>query len=152
MYSPDLLSGHTVNSRHVSTSGITSSQGSTISQNKDKSTTFKQQSRTCSICFESVSLINFKYHLYTFHGNNMPHRCTLCGKGFMSRPGLYLHQNAHHGGPKYLCTICSLKFNQKVHLKRHLARKHNLAQCNVCSVTYPVETSNQHICQQTSAN
>ncbi|RUS81538.1 hypothetical protein EGW08_010708, partial [Elysia chlorotica] len=74
----------------------------------------------CPICNASVSRNALKHHTTHYHGQHldMPFRCSLCNKGFLSQSGLNHHKLAHEGR-KFSCTICDSRFNQKSHLKTH---------------------------------
>ena len=47
------------------------------------------------------------------HGNERPHVCEFCGKGFKLPSALVTHLNIHTNSKIYKCEECDLTFNQK---------------------------------------
>ncbi|XP_013073719.2 chromosome alignment-maintaining phosphoprotein 1-like isoform X24 [Biomphalaria glabrata] len=67
----------------------------------------------------------YKIHLSHSHGDKLPLRCTVCGKGFFSKSAHYHHKSTHEER-KFECHVCSSKFMMKHHLKTHLIGVHKL--------------------------
>ena len=72
-------------------------------------------------------------HVLAQHGKNSDrkHQCTLCSKGFMTKPSLQDHMNIHTGARPYMCSFCSMTFascgTHRMHEKAvHLGKKRNL--------------------------
>ena len=47
------------------------------------------------------------------HGNERPHVCEFCGKGFKLPSALVTHLNIHTNSKIFKCEECDLTFNQK---------------------------------------
>ena len=47
------------------------------------------------------------------HGNERPHVCEFCGKGFKLPSALVTHLNIHTNSKIFKCEKCNLTFNQK---------------------------------------
>ncbi|CAL1530102.1 unnamed protein product [Lymnaea stagnalis] len=88
-----------------------------------------------------------KAHIEETHQNIMPFSCSLCGKGYLSSTGLYLHMLLHEG-KSFQCPLCHWKFTQKCNLKRHLGRVHHRNQCLTCAQIFPFgQEYDQHVLQ-----
>ena len=100
----------------------------------------------CPVCNASVCRSTLKQHLRHNHGpSDMPFRCSLCNKGFLSQSGLNHHTLAHKGR-QFPCHICDARFKQKSHLKNHLNRVHKVAECKRCGQYLRLgEDYNQHV-------
>lgn len=80
----------------------------------------------CSFCkTQHITLALYKQHLSYYHGDKLPHSCSICGKGFFSKSAHYHHKRAHEER-KFECHVCSSKFVMKHHLKMHLIGVHKL--------------------------
>lgn len=87
---------------------------------------------SCPMCSEVMSdTRSFKAHMSTFHGQEMPYPCTLCGKGYASESGLALHKQVHEG-KSFVCPVCDSKFTQNSTMKRHMRTLHRTTQCFTC--------------------
>ncbi|KAK3762452.1 hypothetical protein RRG08_009840 [Elysia crispata] len=101
----------------------------------------------CPVCNASVCRSALKHHTTHYHGQHldMPFRCSLCNKGFLSQSGLN-HHTLTHEGRKFSCSICDSRFNQKAHLKNHLSRVHKVAECKQCGQIIKLgQEYNQHV-------
>uniref|UniRef100_A0A0B6YY08 C2H2-type domain-containing protein n=1 Tax=Arion vulgaris TaxID=1028688 RepID=A0A0B6YY08_9EUPU len=80
---------------------------------------------------------SLKAHIVEAHNSLLPYTCSLCGKGYLSSGGLYLHKHVHEG-KSYTCPVCDWKFAQKSSVKRHMARSHQCCQCAGCLAVLPL--------------
>ncbi|OXU25910.1 hypothetical protein TSAR_011815 [Trichomalopsis sarcophagae] len=54
-------------------------------------------------------------------------QCQQCGKSYSHRHNLLKHINHECGGQRhFICSICQMRFTQKISLQRHLRCKHNI--------------------------
>lgn len=83
----------------------------------------------CQVIMANLS--SLKAHIASTHQSQMPYICSVCGKGYLSSGGLYLHKQVHEG-KSYACPVCDWKFVQKSSMNRHLKRSHQWCQCPVC--------------------
>ncbi|CAL1530103.1 unnamed protein product [Lymnaea stagnalis] len=99
----------------------------------------------CQLC--SKLLLDEYYlrcHMSEKHGDTMPFKCSLCGKGYQSQMGLSHHMQAHKG-KTFMCPICDSKFTQKFTIKKHLRNIHMSMQCTSCSLILKLSEYNQHV-------
>ena len=85
-----------------------------------------------------------KAHISQNHGDQMPFRCQVCGKGYLSARGLN-HHSSLHTGQLFACPICDRKMHRKDSMKLHLRRVHKSEQCSNCTQVFPAETFKLHI-------
>jgi len=53
-------------------------------------------------------------------GDNRPHICTVCNKGFKVNAALKFHMTIHTGEKPFECTYCDKKFRTRIVLVKHL--------------------------------
>ncbi|KAK3585375.1 hypothetical protein CHS0354_004655 [Potamilus streckersoni] len=75
------------------------------------------------------------------HGNERPHVCEFCGKGFKLPSALMTHLNIHTKEQVFRCDDCGQSFNQKggldVHIKKHHEGEASWTElCHLCSVKF----------------
>lgn len=52
--------------------------------------------------------------------------CTACGRCYKHKKSLILHQRYECGKePQFQCNFCPYKAKQKVHVRKHMSKKHN---------------------------
>lgn len=77
-------------------------------------------SLVCKICnHRSQNNNHHLKHLQTHQGDK-PHKCIVCGKGFLRKQYLNEHHRMHTGERPFPCNICSYAFRYRTHLSRHL--------------------------------
>ena len=101
------------------------------------------QCPVCSANFHDKSTL--KCHLSEVHGHQMPHTCSLCGKGYQTSSGLKSHMEAHQG-KTFSCPICDVKLSQISAVRRHMKSRHKSAQCLTCRNIYLLAQIDQHVC------
>ncbi|XP_013073720.2 B-cell lymphoma 6 protein homolog isoform X25 [Biomphalaria glabrata] len=78
----------------------------------------------CSFCGCSVSTpFLLKQHISYNHSEQLPFKCEICGKGFISYSGLRHHKRTHLGW-LFPCEFCGAKFKHKHHMKDHVKKFH----------------------------
>ncbi|XP_005104501.1 zinc finger protein 236 isoform X26 [Aplysia californica] len=78
----------------------------------------------CRFCLQQFPSAHLKQHIFHHHGDQMPFKCQICGKGYLSSWGLTLHMGLHQG-KVYSCLECGENFTQKTSLRRHMKTIHN---------------------------
>lgn len=54
-----------------------------------------------------------------------PYKCDVCGKAYLHIRNLHRHVKLECGkAPGFNCSVCSYKAYQKVHVQKHVRRKH----------------------------
>jgi len=96
----------------------------------------------CSQCQATfTSLRSLKYHEQRNHSNLEPEPCSFCGKKFLDRKYLRIHENIHSQTNQYVCHFCGRKFimktNLTVHINRHHTEKTNDFICQICGKGFP---------------
>lgn len=88
---------------------------------------------------------DLRTHVATYHENDLPYKCSYCGKGYWSSTGLSLHLQVHEG-KSFVCPICDAKFTQKGTMKTHMKMKHRSSMCSICSQVLKLGPEyNEHI-------
>lgn len=96
----------------------------------------------CQQCqMKFTSLRSLKYHEQRNHSNLEPVPCSFCGKKFLDKKYLRIHENIHSQATQYVCQFCGRKFimktNLTVHISRHHTQKTNDFICQVCGKAFP---------------
>ena len=81
------------------------------------------QEVACPFCPSSFPEHLLKSHISRCHGSTMPFSCTVCGRGYLSKTGLYYHMTAH-SGKAIQCPVCGKTFARKFTLNRHMREAH----------------------------
>ncbi|KAK6620718.1 hypothetical protein RUM43_011013 [Polyplax serrata] len=94
---------------------------------------------SCKLTF--TSLRSLKYHEQRKHSNLEPVPCTFCGKKFLDKKYLRIHENIHSQANHFVCQFCGRKFimktNLTVHISRHHTKKSNDFICQICGKAFP---------------
>lgn len=94
---------------------------------------------SCKMTF--TSLRSLKYHEQRKHSNIEPVPCTFCGKKFLDKKYLRIHENIHSQTNHFVCQFCGRKFimktNLTVHISRHHTKKSNDFICQICGKAFP---------------
>ena len=94
---------------------------------------------SCKLTF--TSLRSLKYHEQRKHGNLEPVPCSFCGKKFLDKKYLRIHENIHSQTNHFVCQFCGRKFimktNLTVHISRHHTKKSNDFVCQICGKAFP---------------
>lgn len=84
-----------------------------------------EEDNTCPFCGEVLATSYLlKRHMSTTHNQQLPFRCHLCGKGFLSSSGLRHHKHGSHMTRCFVCDFCGARFKHKHHMKDHVRKFH----------------------------
>ena len=66
----------------------------------------------CTICGEMIGKYIMNRHIEYKHkdSSSRKHKCSFCGKGFVSGKELKDHINTHTGAKPYMCNFCGAAF------------------------------------------
>ena len=87
----------------------------------------------CLLCFSDSSYL--RNHMTRFHADKMPFVCRTCGKGYLSKSGLYFHMQAHRG-KRFKCPLCDRLFTQTSSIRPHVRAVHKSSQCPHCTMYF----------------
>ncbi|XP_055595985.1 zinc finger protein OZF-like [Uranotaenia lowii] len=91
----------------------------------------------CDVCGKSYPNKSvLKIHSYTHDRDKMPHKCTICGKGFALANRLQEHMNRHNGIKNFKCPHCGQQKVTRNELNGHIRMVHKRlyrTQCDLCS-------------------
>uniref|UniRef100_A0A1B0D1F7 C2H2-type domain-containing protein n=1 Tax=Phlebotomus papatasi TaxID=29031 RepID=A0A1B0D1F7_PHLPP len=105
----------------------------------------------CDVCGTfALRLTALRRHMKT-HTGETPFTCSVCQKGFRTRPQLVEHQRKHipksERDDKYKCEVCQKKFAFRQSLKKHNLLQHTdnrkFYPCTICGGKFISETSLQ---------
>ncbi|XP_005104492.1 zinc finger protein 236 isoform X14 [Aplysia californica] len=84
----------------------------------------------CPCTFEDRSYL--RVHMAEHHADQMPFYCSSCGKGYLTKHGLFLHLRTH-SGKRFKCPLCDALFTQTSSVRPHVKAVHKSIQCLSCS-------------------
>uniref|UniRef100_A0A1I8NTQ5 C2H2-type domain-containing protein n=1 Tax=Stomoxys calcitrans TaxID=35570 RepID=A0A1I8NTQ5_STOCA len=99
----------------------------------------------CPLCYRHFyDKTSLKIHISTTHNsqpvqNVMEHKCDKCGKCFLRKSGLVLHERYCDLAEPSQCNFCSLKFSSVLKYEQHLKAEHGVAikyECEICHKTF----------------
>ena len=89
--------------------------------------------------------VHYKHQNLGMSEEDMPFKCSLCGKGYVSHSGLKHHERSHRG-KQHMCPLCDSKFTQKFSIKLHLKNVHASIQCTTCMNIFKIGAEfNSHV-------
>lgn len=93
------------------------------------------KSWTCSECGENFwRKLQLKQHFFK-HTGEYPHKCDICGKGFMNLKTLHSHRRTH---ALHKCETCTSEFTHWKDLVAHRKLQHaTFYHCDVCQRKFP---------------
>ncbi|XP_071962523.1 uncharacterized protein [Antedon mediterranea] len=87
----------------------------------------------CNLCHKEIKRHYLNTHMKR-HRNERPHKCSICGKGFVAKKVLTTHLSIHTGYKPYKCQYCGRRFtvksNMQLHERTHTGDRPFI--CNVC--------------------
>ena len=81
--------------------------------------------------------------------------CDICRKKFSQNSSYKNHQRTHSDERPFVCTICSIGFKERYHLKKHTLFKHSnetREQCRICGKRFKGLSSHSRICRTAILN
>lgn len=69
----------------------------------------------------SLPLRSLLVYPFKSHEGIKPHKCHICGKGFVQSYAMKLHLNVHYQ-KKYICDLCASQFSNKRSLNVHMVK------------------------------
>uniref|UniRef100_A0A8C6SXZ4 C2H2-type domain-containing protein n=1 Tax=Neogobius melanostomus TaxID=47308 RepID=A0A8C6SXZ4_9GOBI len=103
---------------------------------------FSMRSFSCSKCQMRFAL-EAELTKHVAGHKSRKYLCGLCGKGFISKSQLEIHQNVHTGERPFKCTVCNGVFSHPSNLRRHMRLQHQRyykkepSACNICGRVFP---------------
>ena len=84
-----------------------------------------RQDIACNVCGKPFTKeMHLRTHIRVVHKKQFKFNCTLCEKGFVSKPDMEGHMNTHRGIRPYACHYCASAFSYRKHLTAHMRSKH----------------------------
>ncbi|XP_070211150.1 uncharacterized protein [Littorina saxatilis] len=117
-------------------------RGALLAQSsRDETGTLSFKCRMCEAKFKTSS--GLAYHERQNHTDLPQYRCSICGKGFVSRGHYVGHMNMHNNTKTFVCTVCYKTFaymsSLKFHMKMHTSTE--VFECPVCAKKFSYEKS-----------
>ncbi|XP_054913463.1 zinc finger protein 37 homolog isoform X2 [Poeciliopsis prolifica] len=84
---------------------------------------FKCTTPDCESAYRTAS--ELKRHVLLHHTNERPHKCDVCGKGFVRLGDLNLHAKIHTKERPFVCHICGKAFLKSYSMFRHKRLLHS---------------------------
>lgn len=74
----------------------------------------------CNLCEKGFTTSSYlRKHTMTQHYKLKPHKCPICGKGYVSLSDFAVHVTSHTGVKQYVCMTCGHVFTSLVCLRVH---------------------------------
>ncbi|XP_033121007.1 uncharacterized protein LOC117120102 [Anneissia japonica] len=86
----------------------------------------------CNLCHKEIKRHYMNTHMKR-HRNERPHKCNICGKGFVAKKVLTTHLSIHTGYKPYKCQYCGRGFTVKSNMQLH-ERTHTGDRPFICTV------------------
>ena len=79
------------------------------------------EKKPCTICGEMFGTNFMNKHILSKHraNNEMKHKCSFCGKHFLTRQKFKDHVNIHTGEKPYMCKFCGATFASRGNWRMH---------------------------------
>ncbi|XP_053538297.1 histone-lysine N-methyltransferase PRDM9 [Ictalurus punctatus] len=93
----------------------------------------KSSSQSAAVCVDGLDADSPRMQT-----QKAPLQCSECGKNFIQRKHLKVHQRVHTGEKPYQCSQCGKTFTQRSSLQLHqrLHTRENLCQCSQCGKSF----------------
>ena len=87
----------------------------------------------CEACCKTFkSVLGYRNHNIKYHSTESEmYKCQKCGKRFVSKCKLSVHQSVHSDDKPYRCTTCENSYKYKSDLKKHEQLKHNMTEVSL---------------------
>ncbi len=110
---------------------------------QDTTAILSSMATKCPHCdFESDSIVQIERHLKNVHSSEADklYACELCGKSFVLKSNLALHQKTHDLERPFSCDKCEKTYKQRNSLREHVLKSHdNISKftCQFCPEKFP---------------
>lgn len=90
----------------------------------------KKEPTPCNIC--GKRLVALRYHMRTFHSDDRPFKCNVCGVSYKYKSNLESHARLHTGDRPFMCNECGRAFKRNSEMHAHINLVHKKVRKHKC--------------------
>lgn len=104
----------------------------------------------CMTCGKTFVIKAMLMQHIRVHTGEKPHTCSVCGKSFIYKESLIVHLRIHTGEKPYRCNVCNKSYTQSHHLKGHMLTHtgEKPYACSFCDKAYKNRVDLRFHCQR----